>query len=124
MIPFILAFGPPDTLKLLQKLAIHRQLNLNLNQNSAYIPHYEDTGIKTHEITWLYLWKKNKSRVSKLFICLLLSKRSFCGLPSEVPSFNSGIIMKAPPTEQLMEQNGKSSTYDCVIKCACYSLLI
>lgn len=29
MIPFILAFGPVDTLKLLQKLAIHRQLNLN-----------------------------------------------------------------------------------------------
>lgn len=42
-------------------------------------------------------------------------QRSFCGLPSEVPSFNSGIIMKAPSTEQLVEQNGKSNTYDCVI---------
>lgn len=79
---------------------------LNLNQNNAYIRHYKDTGIKTHEITWLYLWKKNKSRLSSLFICLLLFKRSFCGLPSEVPSFNSGIIMKAPSTEQLLEQNG------------------
>ena len=32
--------------------------------------------------------------------------------------------MKAPSTEQLMEQNGKSNTYDCVIKCDCYYLLI
>lgn len=140
MIPFILAFGPLDTPKLLKKLAIHRRLKpfssssliyssissyyLNVNQNNAYIRHYKDTGIKTHEITWLYLWKKNKSRLSSLFICLLLFKRSLCGLPSEVPLFNSGIIMKAPSTEQLLEQNGKSNTYDCVIKCDCYYLLI
>lgn len=66
MIPFILAFGPLDTPKLLQKLAIHRQLKpfssssliyssissyyLNLNQNNAYIRHYKDTGIKTMKL--------------------------------------------------------------------------
>ena len=27
--------------------------------------------------------------------------------------------MKAPSTEQLLEQNGKSNTYDCVIQCDC-----
>ena len=32
--------------------------------------------------------------------------------------------MRAPSTEQLLEQNGKSNTYNCVIKCDCYSLLI
>ena len=32
--------------------------------------------------------------------------------------------MKAPSTEQLLEQNGKSNTYDCVIQCDCYYLLI
>ena len=32
--------------------------------------------------------------------------------------------MKAPSKEQLLEQNGKSNTYDCVMKCDCYSSLI
>ncbi|KAL9983076.1 hypothetical protein ACROYT_G005205 [Oculina patagonica] len=31
---------------------------------------------------------------------------SFCGLPSEVPSFGSGIVMNAPPTDRLNKLNG------------------
>ena len=70
------------------------------------------------------LEKEQIQIIQFIYICLLLFKRSFCGLPSEVPSFNSGIMMKAPSTEQLLEQNGKSNTYNCVIKCDCYYLLI
>lgn len=36
----------------------------------------------------------------------MFEQGTFCGLPSEVPSVGSGIIMNAAPTEELCEQNG------------------
>ena len=41
---------------------------------------------------------------------IILFLRTFCGLPSEVPSFGSGIIMNASPTDELYEQNGETTS--------------
>lgn len=36
--------------------------------------------------------------------------RSFCGLPSDVPSFGSGIVMNAISTDELYKLNGMANT--------------
>lgn len=51
-----------------------------------------------------------KPAVAVIIFLFIYNFRSFCGLPSEVPSFGSGIVVNVKSTDNLCEQKGEANT--------------